>query len=328
MIGRPPAFRLGRLPSPASSRKILARACAALGRVLTFMSPFFARLRNRLRRLRNLADAHENPVQVLHYAPQRRPGVELRLDYDPPAPRQPLPVPPAELWLGYGNDAESYVASGREDVERMATILADASFDLQNPSGPILDLGCGGGRMIRQLLPAATRTEVWGLDVSARHIAWLKTHLSPPFRFAVNTVLPHLPFPDGTFHCIYCGSVFTHIDDLAEAWWLELRRVLAPRGLLFCTLHDDHARRILQNDSRYPLAAALRGHPLLDPNSPVGDIVAIGSGHDSNVFYSDRYLRAFLEPLFEIVSTTPAAYGYQTAWTLRRPPTVPTAATS
>ena len=31
-----------------------------------------------------------------------------------------LPVPPEELWLGYGPDAETYLSTGKRDVSRMA----------------------------------------------------------------------------------------------------------------------------------------------------------------------------------------------------------------
>ena len=90
----------------------------------------------------------------------------------------------------------------------MLAAIAAAAPGFKPRDKPILDLGCGGGRMIRHLAPYAELTEVWGLDVSAPHINWLKTHLSPPFGFAVNTTLPHLPFADGFFGLIYCGSRF------------------------------------------------------------------------------------------------------------------------
>jgi ubiquinone/menaquinone biosynthesis C-methylase UbiE len=48
----------------------------------------------------------------------------------------------------------------------------------------------------------------------------------------VNTILPHLPFEDRSFDVVYAGSVFTHIDDLAQTWFLELRRVLHAGGML------------------------------------------------------------------------------------------------
>jgi SAM-dependent methyltransferase len=176
--------------------------------------------------------------------------------------------------------------------------------------------------MLRHLRDVAKRTEVWGLDISAPHIGWLKTHLTPPFQFAVTTTLPHLPFPDAYFGLIYCGSVFTHIDDFVESWMLEVRRVLAPGAYLYCTFHDEHTRASLLAKPEQNLARHLRhhGHPLMDPAAKLPDIVILGTNADSNVFYHSRYLRAMIGPLFEIVAVVPEAYGYQTGWVLRKRP--------
>ena len=48
--------------------------------------------------------------------------------------------------------------------------------------------------------------------------------------FATVTTAPHLPFADGYFDFAYCSSVFTHISDLADAWLLELRRIVRSGG--------------------------------------------------------------------------------------------------
>ena len=59
---------------------------------------------------------------------------------------------------------------------------------------------------------------------------------------------PHLPFEDRSFGLVYCGSLFTHIDDLAEAWLAELHRVLRPGGRLYFSIHDQHSVRILEGE--------------------------------------------------------------------------------
>lgn len=281
------------------------------------MRRMLSALKARFRILLQLLELGENQVLLTKYFPGRNARAGLALQYRPAAGAA-LPVPPRDLWLGYGNDEQSYVESGREDVARMLEVIvrADAGFD--PGARPILDLGCGGGRMIRHLADFAARTEVWGLDVSAPHINWLKTRLNPPFRFAVNTTIPHLPFPDGHFGMVYCGSVFTHIDDFAESWFLEIRRVLGRGGILYCTVHDEHTLQLLATQPQHPLARSLQGHSLLTPGIEPADITVIGQDAASNVFYRARYLQAFLGPLFEILSVTPQAYGYQTAWVLRK----------
>jgi ubiquinone/menaquinone biosynthesis C-methylase UbiE len=66
--------------------------------------------------------------------------------------------------------------------------------------------------------------------------------------FANTTTLPHVPYEDNYFDLIYAGSVFTHIADLADAWLLELKRILRPGGMLYVTVHDDHTLEVLRAD--------------------------------------------------------------------------------
>jgi len=90
--------------------------------------------------------------------------------------------------------------------------------------------------MIRWLARFAAECQIWGVDISARHIVSCQENLNPPFNFATVTTQPHLPFEDRYFDLIYCASVFTHIDDLADAWLLELKRVTHPGGRAYITL--------------------------------------------------------------------------------------------
>jgi len=136
-------------------------------------------------------------------------------------------IPPQELWMGYGKTAEEHLSSGEVDISTMLQLLNDSGYGVDRLHR-ILDWGCGAGRMIRWLKNIATTGEVWGADISSAHIFWCKRYLSPPFNFFTTTTIPHLPFEDRYFDFIYARSVFTHVDDLAEAWLLELRRILQP----------------------------------------------------------------------------------------------------
>ena len=155
-------------------------------------------------------------------------------------PGSPLPVPPRDLWAHYCTSVESYLESGREDCQTMRRLLADSGAPIEGASR-ILELGCAGGRMLRWLTDLAPEIQLWGTDIWSTAILWCQDHLSPPCYFATNTMTPHLPYEDRSFGLIYCGSLFTHIDDLAESWFLELHRILRPGGRLYFSINDQHA---------------------------------------------------------------------------------------
>jgi len=130
-----------------------------------------------------------------------------------------MPLPPQYLRLGYGAADELWLNGGKVDIDNMMTVVNSANFGLRK-GNRVLDFGCGPGRMIRWFATLAEECEIWGIDISARHIVWCQENLNPPFNFTTVTTQPHLPFEDRYFDFIYCASVFTHIDDRADDWLL------------------------------------------------------------------------------------------------------------
>ena len=231
-----------------------------------------------------------------------------------------LPIPPEELLLGYS--ADSYLETGARDVEVMLDVLREGGGDPASVRR-VLELGSGPARLTRAV-PRHEGGEVWGVDISAPHIRWCQNHLSPPLRFATVTTAPHLPFEDGSFDLALAGSVFTHIDELAEAWLLELRRVVAPGGYVYVTVHDGHTIELLMGPrGREPahagLAEALRhfdrqtgvlGRPYRQ--------FAFGVDPGSQVFHDLDDLLARWSMFLDPVATRPEAYGYQTGVLLQK----------
>jgi SAM-dependent methyltransferase/ketosteroid isomerase-like protein len=227
-----------------------------------------------------------------------------------------LPTPPPELWLGY-----AYPKHGRTHVDKMLELVHASGLQLQH-GARVLDFGCGAGRMIRHLQHLADTCVIWGTDISAEHIYWCKEHLSPPFHFATTTKVPHLPFEDRSFALIYCGSVFTHIDDLADAWLLELHRILAPDGRLYVTLHDNHTIELFDS-GKYDSAdivVRIKSHRTYQRAKNDFGMFTIGRDARSQVFYHIDYFQKMLQPMFEVASITTEAYFYQTALVLKRRP--------
>ena len=231
-----------------------------------------------------------------------------------------LPIPPIPLWQGYGKTSNEFLASGREHVQKMLDILREANFPLGNGKR-ILELGCGGGRMIRHLKEFAESGEVWGTDVCAEYIIWCKQYLSPPFHFVTTTTIPHLPFADNYFDFVYAGSVFTHIDDLPDAWLLELRRVLSPSGMLYITIHDEHTIELL--DTVYKnewFERYLNADPVYRTQKKKAGMIVVGRSTDSQVFYDLEFFQKNLHSTFKVVSATREAYGFQTGVLLQKKP--------
>jgi SAM-dependent methyltransferase/ketosteroid isomerase-like protein len=272
------------------------------------------RLAGRLARRLGLRDpARAASLPRLAWIPYR-PGEDFIVPPPEPAadPAAELPVPPESLWTD-----ERYSAHGGRQVAAMLALVEKSGLAFRD-GDIILDLGCGPGRMIRHLRPLAGRFEIWGLDIDSEAILWCQRHLSPPFHFATTTKIPHLPFADGSVRFVYCGSLFTHIDDLADAWLLELRRILAPDGRLYLTLHDDRTVALLEEGryARSDMAQALRASSTFQAAKAGFAMFAIGRDSLSQVFYSRDWFARRVAPSFDILSVSDEAYYYQTGYVL------------
>ncbi len=231
-----------------------------------------------------------------------------------------LPLPPEELLLGHNH--VNYIEWGQEHVATMRRILGESGHRFEEGQR-VLDFGCGSGRMIRGFIEEAKDSEFWGVDIRSDHIFWAKHHLSPPFHFATTTVVPHLPFEDCYFDLIYAGSVFTHVDDLADAWFLEMRRILRPGGMMFFTIHDQHSAELTRTTLRDDFVGKiLYSHENFESfvNSDFA-MFTVWRSADSQVFYDLDYLRGKLWDVFDILSVHEEAYGYQTAVLVQKPDT-------
>src|ERR1051326_856773 len=230
-----------------------------------------------------------------------------------------LPVPPKPLWLGYASTPEQYLESGRRRATRMEEILQASSFTLE-PQFRILDFGCASAIMLRWFENIATCGEAWGVDIAGASIVWCQQYLSPPFKFATTSSFPYLPFEDRYFDFIYAGSVFTHIADLAEAWLLELRRIVRPGGRLFITIQDDRFLEAVmerpRSEQRRDLAQRLRSYDKETNFLSTGFSMLVidrvpghGARGQAHVFYDTEYLHRHWGNFFTAISIVPNALG-------------------
>ncbi|WP_442889855.1 class I SAM-dependent methyltransferase [Congregicoccus parvus] len=218
----------------------------------------------------------------------------------------------------YGRTEQDYLRIGREQTDMMRHLLSSHGCSLPSNSR-ILDFGCAAGRMTRWLLPETTANAVIGVDVDAASVYWCQQHLSPPFTFLTSTLQPHLPFRDDTFGLVFSGSVFTHIEDLADAWLAELARVLAPGGYAYLTIHDEATCAQLEGPWRTSHFARTRTAlpAYREFASRPYCRFTIGRGIASQVFYTREWWRKMAAPWFEVMDFHEAAYLYQTAVVMR-----------
>jgi ubiquinone/menaquinone biosynthesis C-methylase UbiE len=242
---------------------------------------------------------------VVRYASSRTP--------DPDA----LPVPPPELWIGYAETAEHYLNVGQRDIDAMVNTVEGAGTGREELK-TVLDFGCGAGRMLRSF-PRREDSELWGVDISSEHVTWCQEHLTP-MNFATVTTAPHLPFADGYFDFVYCTSVFTHISDLADAWLLELRRIVRSGGHIYLTIQDHHSLELIMGPWRSaggnlgPMVSALSDLEQSE-STRFRQFTYLSFGIDPNsyVFYDVEHLTERWARLFKVKAVVPEAHDFQTA---------------
>ncbi|MGB2571933.1 class I SAM-dependent DNA methyltransferase [Micromonospora citrea] len=121
-------------------------------------------------------------------------------------------------------------------------LLAAFAETVRTGGGPVLEVGCGNGRITRHLSDLGL--DVRGLDLSPGMIAEAR-RLHPDLRFTVGSMLD-LDQPDGTLAGLVAWYSVIHLPDdrLPEAF-AGFHRVLAPGGhvLLAFQVGDEPVHR-------------------------------------------------------------------------------------
>ncbi len=221
---------------------------------------------------------------------------------------QPIPPFRLRILVAASPDIGWFLESGRRGAEAVRASLQRSGLELTEVA-PILDFGCGCGRVARHW--AGNGVEVHGSDLNPTLVAWCRDHLAFA-TFAVNALTPPLAYADGQFGFVYALSVFTHLPEtLQEAWMQELRRVLRPGGHLLLTTHGAHYLDELTEDERRRFQAGLL-------------VVRRDDRPGSNIcgaYHPEVHVREHLAKGFSVVEFVPkGALGnpWQDSWLLRR----------
>jgi len=191
----------------------------------------------------------------------------------------PLPPPGLRARVG-GVSRDEFELVGREGSSAILRVFEMTRRpDREYPRW--FDFGCGCGRIARRLVETAPVRSLTGVDVDADQIRWARRHLTGTY--GVMNATPPLALQPDSFDAIYAGSIFSHLDEREQFAWLEeLRRILAPGGLLIATTHAPSLAQSCPGLTPADLARLdERGFLAVDP---------LGSFNERSTFHSAEYL--------------------------------------
>lgn len=158
-----------------------------------------------------------------------------RFKLSPAADGLPMPPPHLVYLVTSHFDCEAFYNNGILGANCIQEVLSKNGLEFST-FDRVLDFGCGCGRVIRQWRNLAG-PKLYGVDYNPSSVEWCRANLTFG-EFAVNTSGSPLNFPDGTFDFIYSISVFTHLTESNQHFWMgELTRTLKPGGYLLITVH-------------------------------------------------------------------------------------------
>jgi SAM-dependent methyltransferase len=148
-----------------------------------------------------------------------------------------LPLPSARLvYLVSGQyNVEAFYNNGIQGFECIKAVLRKNGLYADTFKN-ILDFGCGCGRITRHW-KQLNRARIYGVDYNAGLLGWCRKNL-PFASYEINKPMSMLRRDSGVFDFIYAASVFTHLSEQPQTFWIqELKRVLKPGGIFLITVH-------------------------------------------------------------------------------------------
>lgn len=247
------------------------------------------------------------------------------------AGKPPLP-PPEKMEKVIGvRDVDLFLESGRETAGIIRDAVSRQGRTLKE-AGPVLDFGCGVGRVIRHLRKDGA--VLHGTDYNPELVRWCQANLSFA-EFRVNPLEGPLTYADDSLGVVYAWSVFTHLTEAQQFGWMrELGRVLRPGGLLVFTTSGeeylDHYwelyKRYLEGSGQHESLREmidtygleyLQGHTPLDDEQTArfeNDELVVLFGEDAGknkcaAFHPEAYVRETLARGFTVADLLPGGAG-------------------
>ncbi len=219
------------------------------------------------------------------------------------------PLPPGELifMVAAHRHPSWFLRGGASANQAILRVLENNGIRIENQH-PVLDFGCGVGRIIRHFAPL--KLDLHGTDYNPDLVDWCRNNLD----FAVfgrNGLSAKLDYPDDTFGLIYSFSVFTHLTEPLQVEWLkELTRILRPGGYLYITTHGDSYAPGLTPEQR---AQFQKGNLVVVEATRAGE-------NACGAYHPKEYMERLAPPLTIVDFVPEGAEGdsHQDAWLLRK----------
>lgn len=141
----------------------------------------------------------------------------------------------------------------------------------ENPTGSLLDVGCGGGWFLRDIHRAFPKLKLTGCDLSERMVGFAKRNLKDRADIFIGDA-QNLPFESGTFDVVASTLAFHHFPEPLKAL-SEFHRILKPSGLMVVS---DARRDCSQRAFSFVKFITRRIVPkaLRKTNEPLGSLMA------------------------------------------------------
>jgi SAM-dependent methyltransferase len=145
--------------------------------------------------------------------------------------------------LMYGGNPLHYLSVGLSAIRGIQEALQSAGKEFAN--GSILDLPSGYGRVLRFLRAWYPHADISAVEIDQGALDFCHQNL------AATPVLSTIPLSEfkltRQFDLIWCGSLFTHIDERAAKDLLQFFHAhLSDRGLCVFTTHGRHCTGLMQ----------------------------------------------------------------------------------
>jgi len=205
----------------------------------------------------------------------------------------PMPTPKLMHMVSGRYNLEGLYLNGMLGADSIKGILANNGIDFGQFSS-VLDFGCGCGRIIRFWRDYAN-VKIYGTDYNEALIDWCRSYL-PFAAFSVNSLDSRMDYRDGQFDFIYAVSVFTHLTEPLQHFWMdELKRILRPGGYMYITVLGTRNQDKLTEMERMEFS---RGNIIVENSRFPGTNIC-------RVFHPEKYFREKMTHGMKIVDFVP-----------------------